>query len=83
MSRITKLREAHPSLTEHGARVLLIKRGHTAMQRNGENSVWGELQQDLDDYTQRLCQMSTDELLNKVIRTTEFMDTSLKEMLNA
>ena len=83
MSRITKPREAHPCLTDHGARVLLIKRGHSSMEKAGENSVWGELQQDLDDYTQRLCQMTTDELLNKVIRTTEFMDTSLNEMINA
>ena len=54
------------------------------MQGNGENSLWGELQKALDDYTQRLCQMTTDELLNKVIRTTwKFMDTSLNKMINA
>ena len=83
MSRTTKLREAHLCLTDHRVRVLLIKRGHTSMEKAGENSVWGELQQDLDDYTQQLCQMTTDELLNKVIRTTEFMDTYLNKMINA
>ena len=39
MSRLSRLIEAHPQLTEHYARVLLVKRAQSTMEKNGEDSV--------------------------------------------
>ena len=48
---------------------------------SGEYRTWNQSQKHLDDYAERICSMTSEEVRLKVLRLTEFMDVAYSELI--
>lgn len=48
---------------------------------SGEYRSWNQSQKHLDDYAERICSMTSEEVRLKVLRLTEFMDVAYSELI--
>ena len=49
---------------------------------SGEYRTWNHSQKHLDDYAERICSMTSEEVQLKVLRLTEFMDVPYSELIH-